>query len=261
MRIQLLPSSFGERNSNNQDQRLTTFVVDDLVAIDAGSLAFGCNDRQRRDIRNVVISHTHLDHIAGLPIFIDDLFALLEEPVTVHATSEMANSLETHIFNWNIYPKFSEIKNQFGNVLQYSLYEFGKAFDIEHLRIKAVAVNHNSHSSGFLISDKRSTVCITGDTAETSGIWMELSAAKDLKAVFIECAFPNEMQALADDSHHLTPQTLFVELEKLERATREKITFFVSNIKPTFRKAVAEQLRGLKLFNIEIVDVGKVYEF
>ena len=261
MRIQLLPSSFGNSQVIDQHQRLTTFVVDDVVAIDAGSLAFGCSDVHRKSVRDVVISHTHLDHIAGLPIFIDDLFATLEEPLIVHATQEMVASLETHIFNWDIYPKFSEIKNDFGNVLEYRMYEFGKAFDIKHLRVEAVAVNHNSPSAGFLISDERSTICITGDTGETSLLWQRLSAIENLKAVFMECAFPDEMQRLATDSHHLTPKTLLSELSKLDSNCMGSVKICVSNIKATYRDAVETQLKQLNIPNLLIVEIGKIYEF
>ena len=75
MKVQLLPSSLGGDAAATQQQRLTCFVVDNSVAFDAGSLAFSCSDTQRQQIRDAVITHTHLDHIAGLPIFIDDLFA------------------------------------------------------------------------------------------------------------------------------------------------------------------------------------------
>lgn len=259
MRIQLLPSSFGEGQAINQHQRLTTFVVDDRVAIDAGSLAFGCNDLQRTGIRDILISHTHLDHIAGLPVFVDDLFASLETPIVVHATEKMIQSLETHIFNWDIYPKFSQIKNQFGNVLEYQNFEFGKAFHIGHLRIEAIAVNHNSHSAGFFISDAGATVCVTGDTAETASIWERASKIEDLAAVFIECAFPNEMRKLADDSHHLTPDSLALELAKL--GSLRPIKVLVSNIKASYRESVVKQLGSLEMPNIEIVEIGKVYEF
>ena len=61
-----------------------SIIIDDRVAIDAGSLAFSCSDLQR-DKCGHLLTHTHLDHIAGLPLFIDDLFAMLTEPVRVHA--------------------------------------------------------------------------------------------------------------------------------------------------------------------------------
>src|SRR5213080_3623864 len=119
MRIQILPSTIDENGRASKRQHLMSLVIDDRVAIDAGSLAFSCTDLQRSQIRDILLTHTHLDHIAGLPLFIDDLFSKLTEPVRVHATREMIDILERDLFNWSIYPRFSELSNDFGPVIEY----------------------------------------------------------------------------------------------------------------------------------------------
>src|SRR5690242_19973561 len=105
---------------------MTCFIVDDCVSIDAGSLAMDCSERQFESVRDIVLTHAHLDHIAGLPLFIDDLFAKLSEPVRVHATDEMIGILERDIFNWSVYPRFSELSNTNGPVMEYLPYEIGR---------------------------------------------------------------------------------------------------------------------------------------
>src|SRR5437868_15401047 len=117
MKVQLLPSTFDENGSVSVRQHFMSIVVDDCVAIDAGSLAFACTKRQQENIRDVILTHTHLDHIAGLPLFIDDLFSTLMEPIRIHATREMIGILERDIFNWSIYPRFSELFNDHGPVV------------------------------------------------------------------------------------------------------------------------------------------------
>ena len=258
MKVQLLPSSFNRDGSVSQEQRLTCFVVDDCVAFDAGSLAFSCTDTQRRQIRDAVISHTHLDHIAGLPIFVDDLFATLTEPFRVHVTAEMAEVLERDIFNWDVYPKFSTLENVNGNVVEYVTFEAGKSFTVRHLDVTAFAVNHNSPSLGFVISDGIKSIGITGDTAETTGIWDAFSNCDDLAAILVECAFPNEMGQLAADSHHLTPARLAVELTKLKNRS---CPVYIVNIKAMYREAVIRQIADAAIPNVRILEVGNVYEF
>ncbi len=258
MRIQLLPSSFDETGKVSQHQRLTCFVINDSVAIDAGSLAFSCSAEQREQIRDIVISHTHLDHIAGLPIFIDDLFARLSEPLRVHATRKMADSLEKYVFNWDIYPRFSELKNDHGTVMEYKFFEPGEKFTAAGLEITAVLVNHNNPSAGFIISDGSGSIGITGDTAETEDIWQAFARCPDLKAIFVECAFPNEMDNLALASHHLTPKRLIDELGKFAGAD---IRVFVSNIKAMYRDKVLAQISASGHRDLEIVEVGRAYEF
>src|SRR3954464_8961290 len=119
MKLQLLPSTFEEDGRASARQHLACFVVDDLVAIDAGSLAMATTSVQKKQIRDVVLTHAHLDHIAGLPLFIDDLFATLTAPIRIHACHGVIEALESHIFNWSVYPRFSELANSNGAVIEY----------------------------------------------------------------------------------------------------------------------------------------------
>src|SRR5438105_15610193 len=171
MKVQLLPSTFDENGNASNRQHLMSIVVDDCVAIDAGSLAFACTKKQQANIRDILLTHTHLDHIAGLPLFIDDLFSKLTEPVRVHATREMIDILERDLFNWSIYPRFSELSNDFGPVIEYREIGSGTEFEVKHLKIRNVAVNHSVSALGYLIDDGMVSIGITGDTAETGDIW------------------------------------------------------------------------------------------
>jgi len=256
VRVQLLPSTF-EGSRASLRQHLTCFVIDDSVAIDAGSLAMSASDDQQSAIRNIVVTHAHLDHIAGLPLFIDDLFASLTEPVTVHATQPVIDTLENDIFNWSVYPRFSELSNANGPVLKYEAFGQAEEFTVRHLTLRAVEMNHKVPSTGFLISDTNSTIALSGDTSSTDGFWKLINSAERLSAILLECAFPDELHDLADVSHHLTPSGMAVELEKCEK----DCPVFVVNLKPMYRDEIVEQIRRKKLDRVEILEVGKVYEW
>jgi cAMP phosphodiesterase len=258
MKVQLLPSTIDEDGRASARQHLMSIVIDDCVAIDAGSLAFACTDLQRRQVRDIILTHTHLDHIAGLPLFIDDLFATLTEPIRIHATRDVIDTLERDIFNWSVYPRFSELMNKSGRVVEYREFKQGNQFSAQHLTVKSVAVNHKVQSNGYVISDGTVSLGVTGDTAETTDIWNAFNSVGDLRAVLIECAFPNEMSDLAAVSHHLTPQTLERELAKLENAACE---VYVMNLKPMYRETILRQIGALDTRQIQVLEVGKVYEW
>lgn len=258
MKIQLLPSTFEADGSASPRQHLTCLVVDDKVAIDAGSLAMAATANQKNQIRDIILTHAHLDHIAGLPLFIDDLFASLEKPICVHAAPEVIEKLERDIFNWDIYPRFSELENDNGAVLQYHPFEVGKQFSVCHLNIKPVAVNHRVPCVGFVVSDDKSKVAISGDTAKMDDFWEVVNGEKDLSALLIECSFPNELAELAEISHHLTPQSLRDELKKFED---KNCPIRVVNIKPMYYEKVCRQIAELKIPNLEILEVGRINEF
>lgn len=257
MKLQLLPSTIDEDGRASQRQHLLSIVIDDRVAIDGGSLAFSCTDIQREQVRDVVLTHPHLDHIASLPIFLDDLFATLTEPLRIHATREIIDILERDIFNWAIYPRFSELKNDHCCVAEYREFERGGTFNAAHLSIRCVPVNHKVSANGYIISDGTSAVAITGDTGSTDEIWKACDETERLRAVLVECAFPNEMAELAEVSHHLTPHQLGIELDKMDR----EVPVFAKNLKPMYRDRVIEQLEALNRPNLTVIDVGKVYEF
>jgi len=258
MRIQMLPSTIDENGMASSRQHLLSIIVDDRVAIDAGSLAFSCSDTQREQVRDIVLTHTHLDHIAGLPMYIDDLFSTLTEPIRVHATREMIDILERDIFNWSIYPRFSELSNANGPVVQYVEFEMGSSFDVSHLEIKSIPVNHQVAANGYIVSDGTASVAITGDTAETDDFWNDCNNAADLEAVLVECAFPDELGELATVSHHLTPGRLKTELGKFNNA---ECPVYVINMKPMYREKVMRQLNDAKIPRVQILEIGRIYEF
>jgi cAMP phosphodiesterase len=258
MKFQLLPSTFNENGSPSVLQHLATFIVDDCVSIDAGSLGMAASVTQKKQILDVVLTHAHLDHIAGLPMFVDDMFAALTEPIRIHAIAEVIEILERDIFNWDIYPRFSDLKNNVGAVLEYRPFKFGEEFQIKHLSFKSISVNHKVPSVGFVVSDGEKTFAISGDTAEMDDFWMVVNKEEKLDAVLIECAFPDELGNIAHDSHHLTPKTMKSELTKLQNKT---CPIYIINIKPMYREKIVRQIDELKIENLQILEVGKTYNW
>ena len=66
------------------------------------------------------------------------------------------------------------------------------------------------------------------------------------------------MSELATVSDHLTPQKLEFELEKFDNPECE---IYVINIKPMYRDIILRELSQLTTKRINILDVGKVYDW
>lgn len=216
------------------------------------------SDEQKQKIRDVVLTHAHLDHVAGLPLYIDDLFANLTEPIRVHATKEVIEVLERDIFNWSVYPRFSELTGANGAVMEYHSFVAEKEFSVRNLSVKAIEVNHKVPTVGLIVSDQTTTFAMTGDTAGMDKFWDSVNNEKDLNAVLIECAFPDELNDLAHNSYHLTPQTLQSEITK---CIHRSCPIFIINIKPMYREQVVRQIERLKIPNLEVLEVGRVYHW
>lgn len=256
MRVQLLPSTFDGHGRATLEQRLTCYLIDDCVAIDAGSIGIALNAAQRARVRDIIVTHPHMDHIASLPIFIDDLYPTLTKPMRVHATAEVIALLERDVFNWNVYPRFSELKNDFGPVMEYVPIPEGKEFQVAHLKMSALAVNHIVPTVGLIVSDGKSIVAFSSDTAETEEFWEAINRAPRVDALLIEASFPNSMAELAEVSRHFTPASLGEELNKLNH---NGLDILAVHLKPAYRQTIIEELEAMNIPKLKVMEPGRTY--
>ena len=258
MKVQLLPSSFDAQGRATLEQRLTCFLIDDCVAIDAGSVAIALTAEQRTKVRDIIITHPHMDHIASLPIFIDDLYPTLTQPMRIYATPEVIELLERDVFNWNVYPRFSDLKNDYGPVMEYVPIPANGTFSVAHLEVTAVAVNHIVPTVGLLITDGKSHIAFSSDTAETEEFWKVVNENRQLDALLIEASFPNEMAKLAEVSRHFTPASLGKELNKL---THNGMDILAVHLKPTHRDTIIRELNELNIPKLSVMNPGEIYSW
>lgn len=258
MKIQLLPSTFDAQGHATLEQRLTCFLIDDCVAVDAGSIAIALTPEQRSKVRDIIVTHPHMDHIASLPIFIDDLYPTLKQPMRIHATAEVIELLERDVFNWNVYPRFSDLKNDYGPVMEYVPIPTRELFQVAHLSVIAVPVNHIVPTVGLLVTDGKSSVAFSSDTAETDSFWEVVNATKRLDALLIEASFPDEMAKLAEVSRHFTPSSLGRELTKL---SHNGMDILAVHLKATHREIIVEQLKALNVPKLSVMNPGEIYNW
>jgi ribonuclease BN (tRNA processing enzyme) len=258
VKIQLLPSTFDSHGNASPEQRLTCYLIDDRVTVDAGSIAIALSDEQRNTVRDVIVTHPHIDHIASLPIYIDDLFGFLDGPIRVHATAEVIDMLERDIFNWTVYPRFSELSNDKGPVMEYVPFRAGEEFQVAHLRVTAVPVNHIVPTVGLVVSDQKTTIAFSSDTYETDEFWELVNRTPHVDALLIEASFPDAMAELAEVSRHFTPSLLQKELRKLDH---NGLDILAVHLKPAYREKLIAELNALGIPKLRIMEPGRCYEW
>lgn len=256
MRVRLLPSMAGRES---QLQCLTSFLINDRVSIDGGSLGFALDPEHLSAVRNIIVTHTHSDHTASLPIFIAEAFVSLDGPVTIYGSTEVVSALREYVFNDKIWPNFENIPlmNGSGPTIKFEVIEARKKIKIDGLAVTPIPVNHVVPTMGLLVEDVHASVAFTSDTYVTDELWKAASKIRNLKAVFVDVSFPDELYKLAADSKHLTPRLLESELVKLKR----EISVFAVHIKPTNRNEVIRQLGLLNNPMISIAELGREYEW
>ncbi len=216
MRLTVLGCHGGESPSH----RLTTFLIDDNIAIDTGALVRSLELEEQYKIDHVIISHTHLDHISDLGFLADNAIGMRPDPIDIYCTAVTREVLEKHYFNNLVWPDFTRIKIPKTDlpVMRYMMYEAGKPFEVGKYTVRATPMHHPVESMGLVFrwqdGGKAGALAYSSDTGPTEQFWQELQDEKDLKALLCECSFPLELQWLADVSGHLSPKTLKETIDK-----------------------------------------------
>lgn len=255
MKVLLVPSAVA--TPREPFQYSTAYLVNDTLAVDAGCIGYYGSAQEQARVRHVLISHTHIDHIASLPIFVENAYEGKPDCVTIHGSAAVLDCLRTDLFNNRVWPDFLALSPPDKPFLKLATLDAGKTVELEGLRITPIAVNHVVPTHGFLIEDAAGAILIASDTGPTDEIWRRANQTPNLKAVFLEACFPNEMKWLADVSKHLTPLLFAEELRKLTRP----VPVFAVHIKARFRPQVINELNALALPNVQIGQFGHVYNF
>ena len=254
MKIELLPSTIGDPAAR---QFCIGTLINDIIAIDAGTLGLVWPLERQKQIQHVVLSHAHIDHIATLPLFLDNVYAIGDQCPNVFGSNETCRVLRDHIFNDQVWPDFLRLSSKETPFLTLQTMEEEIPFSLGALTLLPVALNHIVPSLGFLVSDHEGTVGFVSDTAPTERIWSLLSNVKRLKAVFLECSFPASQNMLAENSGHLCSTSFKKELEKLDRS----VPVIACHLKPVFFDEITEELRSINRTNIEVGVPGQTYTF
>lgn len=237
--------------------RLTSLLINDSVALDAGSLTQALSLDRQVKVRSVLLTHSHVDHTSALPFLIDNVFGRNESGVEVLANSATIYAVRKHLLNAATWPDFSRLPNHLVPAVRFREFADEVPLKIDGVTYTPIAVNHVVPTNGFLIEQERSSVLWSSDTGPTERLWEVANSTPDLKAVFVEVSFDNSLQAVADESKHLTPQTLGAELEKLER----DVPVILHHLKPFCIDAIRREVAELRHPALEFVEQGRTYDF
>ncbi|MBW3542524.1 MAG: 3',5'-cyclic-nucleotide phosphodiesterase [Planctomycetes bacterium] len=255
MKIELIGSAVGA--ALHPQQFASTYIVEGRVAIDAGCLGIVWPLDIQRRVEHVFLSHSHIDHIATLPLFIENVYEFGPRCPTIYANRSTLNCLSRDIFNDRVWPDMIRLGDEESPFLQLVEIASEQPLQFGNLTITPVALDHIVPTLGFLVEDERSAVAFVSDTLPTTRIWEFARTKPHLKAMFLEASFPNDMAWLAEKSAHLTPATFKAEYQKLGR----ELPVIVVHVKAAFREKMLAELAELNLPMLEIADPQKAYQF
>jgi len=238
--------------------RTTSLLLDHDVLIDAGTGLGDLSLAEMSVIDHVFITHSHLDHIACLPLLVDSVGFMRDKPLLIHATAETLAILQEHVFNWEIWPDFAEIPNLHQPVMRYEQIRVGETIDVGGRKLTPLPVNHVVPAVGFRIDSGKASLVFSGDTTTCDELWDAVNQIRNLRYLVVETAFSDAEKELAVLSKHLCPSLLADELKKLKLAPE----IFITHLKPgevelTMRE-ISERVQGV---NPKILQNGQTFEF
>jgi cAMP phosphodiesterase len=178
----------------------------------------------------------------------------------IHGSDTVLDCLRRDLFNDRLWPDFVTLSGGGTKFLQLRTLEPENPITLEKLRITAVPVNHVVPTVGFIVEDDNGAVVITSDTGPTDALWEKANQTPNLKAVFLEVTFPDELAWLADAAKHLTPATFAGEVRKI-KTSKNRPAILAVHLKPRFRDQILSELKALQVPNLEIARFGKAYDF
>jgi len=208
--------------------RTTALLVDDDILIDAGTGVGDLSLESLARIDHIFVTHSHLDHVTSIPFLVDTVCWMRASPLVVYGIKEVLDILKAHLFNWKIWPDFTQIPDADKPFMVYREIRVGETVEIRGRKFTAIPANHTVPAVGYSVQGSRNALIFTGDTCINDGLWKVVNSTRNLKYLIIETAFSNKERDIAIASKHLCPQMLAEELEKM----RAEPEVFITHLKP-----------------------------
>ena len=254
MKVRLLGSSVQHAASHLY---VSSYLINETVAIDAGCLGLHGTPREQEAIRHVFLTHSHSDHTASLPVFVENTWTPAGDGPRIYGSPETLDSIQRHIFNDVMWPDFIALSKKMRPFLHLCPLQAETVVEVDGLRITPVRVDHLVPTFGYVVSDDRTAIIVAGDTGPTNRLWEVAWQTPGLRAIFLEACFPNSMRNLAQTSCHLTPEMFCREAAKMPSGVK----LVAVHIKVRHRDQVVRELSSLGLPNLVIGEGEREYCF
>jgi ribonuclease BN (tRNA processing enzyme) len=220
--------------------RTTSFLIDDDVLIDAGTGVGDLSLEEMRKIDHVFLTHSHLDHVAALPLMVDAIAAQRTSPLQIHALAGTIAALKTHIFNDVIWPDFTQLPTLQAPFIRFHEVQIGQTLPGNNKHIEVLPAVHTVPAVGYAVTGNKACWVFTGDTERNAAFWQRINQL-EVSMLVIETAFSSRESQLAVKSLHLSPDVLASELECIAKGKRFPI--YITHTKPAETEQIMSEIQ------------------
>ena len=208
----------GAHNLETNETHHTCFLVDGVLAIDAGSLASTLGADEQRRVSAVLLTHLHFDHARDLPTL---GLATVDEPTAIDVFGEQRtlDSVRAHLLDGEIYPDLTRGLNEGPPSLRFCPLTEGEPLRVLGYDVVPVRADHPVPTVGYIVGGDGSRIGFSGDTG--GKLLSFFTHERAPQVLFVDVTFPDRLAERAERSKHLTPSTLKRELaEALEAGVK-----------------------------------------
>jgi cAMP phosphodiesterase len=230
------------------------FLLDDEIVLDAGSITGVLSEKAQMKIKNIFITHAHLDHIKSIPFLADNIIVGRKtRQINIWSLSPVIDTIKKHLFNSSMWPDFTIIPNSDGAILNLTSLKVGKSVNVNKYAVTPYKVNHTVPAVGYLVEDDKGVrLFYTGDLGPSPETWKKIENRK-IHCLIIDVSFPNRMLPMAIRSGHLTPSLLKEEVLKI-RPRPDRI--YITHPKPQYSTTIKAELESLGMRNLKMLKEG-----
>jgi len=250
----------GAQGSRSSDAFTTCIQVTKNTLIDAGNIMHALG-QEALHVNHIFFSHSHLDHIIDSAFLMDNFLAQRSEPLYLYGLPQTIEALKKHIFNWEIWPDFSQIHliGQGKPSVIYVAIDFYQRYEVEDgIFLTPIPANHTVACCGYLIEKENHAIVFSADGFKNKALWHLINTNATITALIIDVSFPNYLSKIAEASKHLTAHFLGEELQQL---TRKEVKIYINHIKPFYQQKIIAELKAIGITQDSILNDGETIDF
>lgn len=237
MKLHILGCSAGIGNS----RRTTSLLIDDTLLVDAGSGIGDLDIEQLLAIERVLLTHSHLDHCALLPMLADLRIGRRTTPLPVCGLPETLATLRDCLFNNRLWPDYTHLPDPQCPYVSLQALSPGQILHHGSVSIEVLPAQHSIPAVGYLLADSSGAFAFSGDSALHLPFWRRLAQQADLRAVMAEMTYPESRREVAQQFGHMCASDLAQGMALLPTA----VELLVSHLDPGCEPDLMAEIRAL----------------
>ena len=256
MKVEILGCSGGLCKGHDT----TCLRVNSSILLDAGTGAGNLAIPEAVKIKDILISHSHLDHVSSICFLSDQDIETRSQPTRIYCLPETSNALTSDLVNGQLWPEIEKVIINGVNMVEFVPIQPFERIVIGECEFTPLPVEHAVPTVGYCLHGKDADMVFISDMISApQEVYDWLRSRKRVKYFITEAAFPDRLAKIAHISKHMTPAMMAESCRHL--ADLPGIEFYATHIKPIYMEEVIAELEKIDDLQMKILRQGDIFEF